>query len=609
MPIMPQPSKRTLTVVVIAGVLAAQILALAQAGQFQRTASQADVNTPAVPPVGLLGYLASPRGRFLLRSAAHPMLRALAQRLGVPSRDQQPIADASFQLVAPAPSATVAPTAVVSGCGVPAGTRFNLEPRAAPAVAPQNGPSVDFLPGAGLMGADLVVGSANDTRGLFGGLGDSNTGYYVHRNGAHPNPCSADFDGGLPSFTSRATGDLIFGGGDSALEADAARAAVFIVDSRFSFGASTLGLFRNTAANLTNPAMCPDGTHDGAAAAKCWPVHTEVNPRADGTLNVFPQLAVDARVAGSGLGAGDVYVSNTFSTLAGVFIVLTACDNSLTRCSSTNTVSGGDLRTLTSDVRVRPDGGVTVTYVNVEEGPAPDFLQLYDIKYITCTPRGAPNAPLCSPPKLIVREDQPVPSRGGGLGGGNLAAANFQITTSPKHDHRTDTNGTETYVVWDRCKVPNIHGGDKCPDADIRMAASKNNGASWTFGTVDTGSGDQYFPAIHTDSGSIVNIAYMSAQGDGGLNHRSRVLLRQIGLGGLTPDPVGAAAVITTQPMDPSADFFFGDAFIGSYIGVAARITPSGRHTYVHYTHTAVNGIYNGQPAPEQNNHLSRFDY
>jgi hypothetical protein len=216
---------------------------------------------------------------------------------------------------------------------------------------------------------------------------------------------------------------------------------------------------------------------------------------------------------------------------------------------------------------------------------------------------------LCSPPKLIVRESQPVPSRGGGLGGGNLAAANFQITTSPKHDHRTDANGIETYVVWDRCKVQNIHGGDTCPDADIRLAASNNNGGSWTLKAVDTGSGDQYFPAIHTDSGNILNIAYMSAQGDGGLNHRARVMLRQIAQGGITPDPVSSAVVITTLAMDPSADFFFGDAFIGSYIGVAARATPSGRHTYVHYAHTAVNGRYNGITAPEQNNHLSRFDY
>jgi hypothetical protein len=87
------------------------------------------------------------------------------------------------------------------------------------------------------------------------------------------------------------------------------------------------------------------------------------------------------------------------------------------------------------------------------------------------------------------------------------------------------------------------------------------------------------------------------------------VLLRQIAPAGATPDPVSSSTVLTTVAMEPSADFFFGDAFIGSYIGVAGRMTASGRHACVHYTHTIVNGTYNGVPAPEQNNHLSRFDY
>jgi hypothetical protein len=609
---MPRLSMRTLAIAATAMAFAVEVRTTAQevgkagrANKLQATSSVTQLNAPAIPPFGLIGYLASPGGRVFRKGSNHPLLRALAQRLGEPVDDQA--AAAPSVPAPPATSAVARPDALAAGCGGAMGTRFNLEPRAAPAVAPQNGPAVDFLPGAGLSGGDLVVGSANDTRGLFGGLGDSSTGYYVHRNGASPNGCFPDFDGGLPSFPSRVTGEVIFGGGDSALEADPARAAIFVVDTRMASTVSTLGLFRNSAAALNNTATCPNGTHDGPAAATCWPVHAEINPRADGSLNIQPQLAVDSRPTGAG--AGDVYVTNTFETLSGIHIVLTACSNSLAACSPAVLISGGDGTPQTPYVRVRPGGGVTVTYVNVQNGPAPNFLQAYDIKYVACTPQGAPNPPSCSAPKLIIREDQPIPSKGGGLGGGSLAAANFVITTFPKHDHRQDTNGTETYVIWDRCKVPNIQGGDLCPDVDIRLAASNNNGASWAFGNVDTGKGDQYFPAIRTDSSNIVNIAYMSAEGDGGMNHRAQVLLRQIAPGGTTPDPVSAATVITTMAMDPSADFFFGDAFIGSYIGVAGRSTASGRHTYIHFTHTAVNGIYNGVPAPEQNNHLSRFDY
>ena len=125
---------------------------------------------------------------------------------------------------------------------------------------------------------------------------------------------------------------------------------------------------------------------------------------------------------------------------------------------------------------------------------------------------------------------------------------------------------------------------------------------------MDAGTNDQYFPAIRADGSNTVNIAYMSAQADG-MNHRANVVLRQVAPGGATPDPVGGAQVITSVPMDPSGDFFFGDAFIGTYIGVAARSTASGRHVYIHHTHTIVNGLFNGVPAPEQNNHLSRYDY
>ena len=58
---------------------------------------------------------------------------------------------------------------VSSACGTASGTRFNLEPRKNP--VPQNETAVDFLPGAGLSGADLIVGGANDFRLLTSGTG------------------------------------------------------------------------------------------------------------------------------------------------------------------------------------------------------------------------------------------------------------------------------------------------------------------------------------------------------------------------------------------------------------------------------------------------------
>ena len=49
--------------------------------------------------------------------------------------------------------------------------------------------------------------------------------------------------------------------------------------------------------------------------------------------------------------------------------------------------------------------------------------------------------------------------------------------------------------------------------------------------------------------------------------------------------------------------------YIGDYIGLAARGVSGGSRAYIHYTHTAITGTYNGVKDPEENNHLSRFDY
>src|SRR5438477_13201610 len=85
-----------------------------------------------------------------------------------------------------------------SVCGAATGARFNLEPRVQ--ALPQNQTSVDFLPGAGVGGADLVVGGANDWRTLTSGTGGapdfrgifgftSQSGFYVHRADVAINPC------------------------------------------------------------------------------------------------------------------------------------------------------------------------------------------------------------------------------------------------------------------------------------------------------------------------------------------------------------------------------------------------------------------------------------
>lgn len=568
-------------------------------------------NASSMPRTGIVGFLLSPSGRQIVRASNHPMARALLRRLGEESQAQpvvRPLQSTSSS------GSELSPTEV--GCGTATGTRFNREPRTPPDALPQDSPAVDFLLGSGLQGGDLVVGAANDFRGFFGGLGDSATGYYVHRNGTDANPCTAQFEGGLPAITDGATSEVLMAGGDPVIEADPARNAMYIADIRLGFQSTAIALFRATSANLKSTTACPNGTHTASQAQTCWPTSAEVNPETDGSFNLLPHIAVDPRTIGSGKGAGDVYISGTLATpLSGNLIFLAACKNDLSACSPGTIVSGPDSNTDASHVRIRPDiatkpnGSVTVTYVNISEGPPPDFLPVYDIKYVTCTPGGAPAGPNCSSPTLVKSEIQPISFRGGGLGNGSLATTGFPFATFPKHDHRQDQNGVETYVVWDRCKVGLIAGGGICPDADVVMAASNNNGQSWTLGNVDTKTGDQYFPWVVTDlSTNIVNVAYYSTTGDN-MNHRAKVVLAQIAPGSATPDPVSATQTLITTGMEPSGDFFLRDTYIGNRIGVSARGTAVASRAYVHYMHNAVNGNYNGATAPEQNNHMSQFSY
>ena len=194
------------------------------------------------------------------------------------------------------------------------------------------------------------------------------------------------------------------------------------------------------------------------------------------------------------------------------------------------------------------------------------------------------------------------------MGAQALAAAQFVIRTFPKHTHRQDTNGTETYVVWDRCKVstsvvyPGMTFTNVCADADLKMAASNNNGQTWTLADLDTGTQDPFQPWISTDtSTNIVNIVYYSSQGDA-LQHRSKVVLRQILPGSSTPNPAGAAQTITTVGMDPAADAFLQGIYIGDYIGMSVRAASGGsrRLHSLHAQHRAGHLQRSQGPGAEQ---------
>lgn len=517
-------------------------------------------------------------------------------------------------------------------CGSAAGVRFNLEPRPDP--LPQNGTAVDFLPDAGPGGGDLVVGAANDMRLLTSGSGTapdfrgvfgvtSQTGFYVHMNGSDPNPCAADLEGGLAAVPHPVSGQPLVGVGYPAVAAYPAGQSVYLADTRVGEGEgseSAIGVFRTTAANLTNPTVCPPGTLTESQSMQCWPTHVLVDLGSTFTrFNQSPHLAVDERPLGSGTGAGDIYISGTQvgsgpgpdEFHSSIFIV--ACKNDLSACSPAANVSGSDYADR-SNVAVRPDGGVTATYT-VQTGGLTPTPTTADIKYVTCQTTGAPSAVICSPATLIASETQAIPFSTFDSQG-PLMSNKFVLNTFPKHVHRQDANGTETYVVWDRCKVstavpyPGLTFVSRCADADIVMAASDDNGQSWHFGALDIRSQDQFQPAVAMDRATnTIQVGYYTTVADVVFQHRAQVAVRQIPPGASTPDAPMAAQMITTVPLEPNGDPVMQGIFIGHYLGIAARSAGSGARAYVHYTHTSDLGTYNGVSDPEQNNHLSRVDF
>jgi hypothetical protein len=546
-------------------------------------------------PTGVLGraFLKSPQGREFLRQSTHPKAAEWLQLYHGETRAASvPGAPAPATPTEPAPQD---PGTVSSNCGTVAGTRFNLE--AAPNALPQFPQAIDFFRNGVASGVDLVVGLFADIRFLNGSFET----YAVSRDA----DCAPEFEGGLPDIDDpleAATTVSSVGGG--AVAVDPARNAVFAASVYEDGTTSGIGLLRTTRTTLLSAVACPAGTHAPAAAATCWPTRRFVGQLAPSVGSVErPHIAVDEKT--SGTGAGTVYIAYPRDEQTPPFrrrIFLQACTNSLAICTPPQLVSGSATFAEIPHVAVRPVAGaiapghVTLTWLDTSGFPAV-------LRYRSCTPVTPPTAPTCGSISTVGVQE---------------FFSNFFLTTGgiitgsfPQHDHRQEGSTIETYVVWTRCHPVST---DACPETDIVMKASNNNGATWSaLRCVDCNAQDQFSPSVRTDrTRGIVNIAYHSSQGDPTFQHRTQVMLVHIDPGAALPDPP-ERRVLTTLLNDLTT----GGGFLGLIFGgtietaVAARsLGPDGTsRAYVHHMSNHLQGDYSGIPAPDANNHVSRFDY
>ncbi|HET9409567.1 MAG TPA: hypothetical protein VFO39_20165 [Candidatus Sulfotelmatobacter sp.] len=516
-------------------------------------------------------------------------------------------------------------------CGATLGTRFNLEPAAS--AVPQEMESLDFIPNRVALNEDLVVAGAFDSRGTTFAQPSTRTnwdgsvsGYYVRR--AATTSCAPQFEGGLPAFT--ANGNSFSSNGGVVIAADPARDAFFAVDLRYSPGLggfSAIGLFRASSATLLNATLCPNGTHTTAQATSCWmATHPAIiGPTPSGGINNaddYPSLAVDERPTTAGKGAGNVYVAYVGSIGNGIVgVELVACTNATLSCSKPVTVSAVGESVFFSgasngNVQVRPDGKITVTYMD-QTSNTDAAVEL--VQFVSCTPAGAPTAPVCTAPTTVATEKQ---SFGTFVNNQALSSQNMLAYTNSRHAHRLEADGKTitTFVVWDRCAEYftfvgglGTNGISLCLNADVVMSTSTNDGASWSAVTgVNTGGGHQFFPSISTDASTgTVNIAYYNT-GHDPLHKRIVVSLNQIAPGTTT---VGAPILLTTTPIpwdaDPNQSALPLDDF-DFHFGIKARGmgTAGFSRVYASFTSTGDRfGIYKGLPMPEQNNNLQEVTY
>lgn len=497
-------------------------------------------------------------------------------------------------------------------CGAAFGAQFNLEP-AANAV-PQQFESVDFIPNGVGLNEDLVVGGALDFRG--GRAIASLSGYYVHRSTTAD--CSPQLEGGLPSIVSN--GATFNGGGGVAIAADTTRNAFFASDVRFAGTGNSMvtaiGLFRASSATLLNSTLCPNGTHTAAQSKSCWEATPAVlfDPQAanpNQTLD-YPSIAVDERA--NGVGAGDVYVVYQRFNVNTGGNVLIACTNATSSCSAPKIISASGeavafLGTGNAQVQVRPDGDITVTYLDQGSAPAET------VKFVLCKPAGAPKAPVCSAPVVVANENQTL----GPGGAQSVSGLNLFVFTSARHADRLESDGktVTTFVVWDRCNIyfqaPASGGEATCLNAQVLLSRSSDGGNTWSAPVpVNTSKGHQFLPAISTDeSTGTVNIAYFNTAPDM-FHKRIVVTLNQIAAGGTT---IGAPIALTSVPMAWDADPRNNPlplSFLDFHFGIKARGMGSAGHSrvFASFTSTADRpGIYNGSPLPEHNNNLQELTY
>lgn len=537
-----------------------------------------DVNAPISPTTR---FLASERGKQYLLHSSNPSALGLLHWFHPEAVSQYPLEPLKKAPVGPAAHLVSRAGITPTGCGTTTGTVMNLEP-AANAVG-QYAPGVDFILSELGSGKDLVAEYGMDTRAEFG-IFDSMAAIYVHRDSTQDCYGGTDFEMSNPPITDPNDSTKMMSGTTGQMVADPnpAHKQFIFADTRFDELTSGVGLWRMPASNWESTSKCPAGTLSPTQSAVCAGTNGIVVFASEDNASESVALAQDPRT--SGTGAGDIYVVSPSKRDLRTVILLSACKAtfaSISDCSSPLILSGSTGGGLPSVAVV--GGGPNAGAIAISYGVLPDTL-----KFLSCTPNGAPNPPTCTSSHTVTSDtniftqltNNPLP----------------EIGIWPQIAARTDSGGQTLFLVWSDCKAgeftSDLYG---CPESQIVMATNTSlTSPAWTEHHIYGTGEDRFSPSVAYDPGQgIITVAYYATVSDLYKN-RTRMAVNQVPVGSTTP---GSTVVLNTSYDSLQGDgteFGFGQELQNASVAAHGGTSSGSSRVYVGFTSNARQGTYTG---------------
>lgn len=428
---------------------------------------------------------------------------------------------------------------------------------------------------------NIVLGGANDFRGLLDPDGNFTGWYYSNDGGA-----TLANEGLLPpvDVNGRNTGSS----GDPSMVAGSG-CTLFAADLNAG-SQSGIGVYRTTPAILDN--CTPLGSTGGLTKPDCWPVRRSIAAAQPG--HFLDKEWMDVGFSGTREWVWIAYsdLSNfngsTGAERSGI-VYAVRCTTDLVTCSKPEVISGQQTIAEYPDVTIGPDGRVYMTWT---EFVGRSFTAPVERAWFAVA---QPGSKVFSRPRLVIPDD-PLALRGHPFG--LLHANDFRLIG----DVTTNTvkmvaGQPRVFMTWNSCQAEIM--STTCEEAQVLLTYSDDFGLTWSDPTVISAGGDNYFPTIDLDqtTGNIM-VAFYTNRHDQLFHNRQDVEL-------VTLDSAGV--VVKRQRVSPvsnetEADPLLGGSFIGDYIEISA----SNGQVWVHYNSNqrSVAFLGDGLPVPQQDNYL-----